>query len=155
MGLIHIYIAFLSGAIIRSGLLADVPTSKKAQGILKGLASTLEGQHPSAARSLREGLEELFTVNDLGATGWLWRTLRSTNTLESANEKVRRLTRNVKRYRSGSMALRWAVTGYMSAESTFRRIKGHKDLPHLVARIEQRVRQLAGTEISTREYEVA
>ena len=133
----------------------DATTSKKAQGILKGLASTLEEQHPSAAGSLREGLEELFT-NALGATGWLWRTFRSTNTLESANEKVRRLTRNVKRYRSGSMALRWAVTGYMSAESTFRRIKGYKDLPHLVARIEQRVRQLAGSDqISTRDYEVA
>jgi len=100
-------------------------------------------------------MEELFTVNDLGATGWLWRTLRSTNTLESANEKVRRLTRNVKRYRSGSMALRWAITGYMAAASTFRRIKGHKELPHLVSRIEQRVRGLTGTEISTRDCEVA
>lgn len=133
----------------------DAATSKQAQGILKRLALTLEEQHPSAAGSLREGLEELFTVNDLGATGWLWRTLRSTNTLESANEKVRRLTRNVKRYRSGSMALRWAVTGYMSAESTFRRIKGHKELPHLVSRIERRSRELTGTQTSTRDCEVA
>lgn len=133
----------------------DAATSKQAQAILKRLASTLEEQHPSAAGSLREGLEELFTVNDLGATGWLWRTLRSTNTLESANEKVRRLTRNVKRYRSGSMALRWAVTGYMAAESAFRRIKGHQDLPGIVSRIEQRVRKLMGDETSTRKDEVA
>ena len=133
----------------------DAPTSKQAQAILKRLASTMEEQHPSAAGSLREGLEELFTVNDLGATGWLWKTLRSTNTLECGNEKVRRLTRNVKRYRSGSMALRWAVTGYMAAESTFRRIKGQKDLPQLVSRIEQRVRERTGAQILTRDYEVA
>ena len=47
---------------------------------LKDLAKTLDAQHPGAAASLREGLEETLTVVRLGLSPSLQRTLRSTNT---------------------------------------------------------------------------
>ena len=46
---------------------------------------------------------------------------------------VRRVTRNVKRWRGGDMIKRWVALGVFSAEKRFRRIKGHRDMPSLVA----------------------
>jgi transposase-like protein len=45
----------------------------------KALATALARKHPGAAASLREGLEEMFTVTRLGITGSLARTLTTTN----------------------------------------------------------------------------
>ena len=56
--------------------------------------------------------------------GALLRTLRSTNTIENLNGSIKRATRNVNRWRSGSMILRWAVTALIEAESRFRRVRG-------------------------------
>ena len=50
---------------------------------LQDLAKTLDAQHPGAAASLREGLEETLTIVRLGLSPSLQRTLRSTNTIES------------------------------------------------------------------------
>jgi hypothetical protein len=43
------------------------------------LARTLQAHHPGAAASIREGLEEMFTVRRLGVSERLARTLTSTN----------------------------------------------------------------------------
>ncbi len=59
------------------------------------LAGELERSHPGAAASLREGLEETLTLQRLGIDGQLWRTLSSTNPIESMIEFVRRTSRNV------------------------------------------------------------
>jgi putative transposase len=47
-----------------------------------------------------------------------------------------RVARNVKRWRNGKMALRWGVTGLLEAEKKFRRLKGHREMPQLIAAIE-------------------
>ena len=62
----------------------------------KRLATSLERAHPGAAASLREGLEETLTLQRLGLTGALYRTLRSTNPIENLNGLLGRFTRNVK-----------------------------------------------------------
>src|SRR4051794_32383355 len=49
----------------------------------KALATALARKHPGAAASLREGLEEMFTVTRLGITGTLARTLTTSNPIES------------------------------------------------------------------------
>ena len=85
------------------------------------------------------GLEETLTLIALGVEGWLRKTLYSTNPIESMNETFRRVTRNVKRWRGGAMALRWTVTALMEAGKRFRRVKGHRDLPQLVAALEATV----------------
>ena len=48
-------------------------------------------------------------------------------------ECVRRSSRNVKRWQSGEMCLRWTAAGMLEAERQFRRIIGYKDLAKLVA----------------------
>ena len=103
---------------------------------LQALAGELDRTHPGAAGSLREGLEETLTLNRLGIRGSLKRTLESTNPCESMIECVRRTSRNVKRWSSGEMALRWTAAGMLEAERQFRRIIGYRDLAKLAVAIE-------------------
>src|ERR1700724_1592428 len=51
--------------------------------VLEGLARRLEHQHPGAAASLREGLEETLTLMHLGLPENLERVLSSTNLIEN------------------------------------------------------------------------
>ena len=104
---------------------------------LRRLAGELERSYPGAAGSLREGIEETLTLTRLGVTGSLKRTLESTNPCESMIEIVRRTQRNVKRWSSGEMALRWTAVGMLEAEKQFRKIIGYRDLATLVIAIER------------------
>jgi len=103
---------------------------------LRALAGELERTHPGAAGSLLEGMEETLTLTRLGIKGSLKRTLASTNPCESMIECVRRTSRNVKRWSSGEMALRWTTAGMLEAERQFRRIIGYRDLATLCVAIE-------------------
>jgi len=96
------------------------------------LAAGLEGTHPGAAASLREGLDETLTLQGLGVTGALYRTLRSTNAIENLNGLVGRFVRNVRRWRDGKMLQRWVATALDDARRSFRRVRGHTDLAALV-----------------------
>ena len=82
-------------------------------------------------------MEETLTLTRLGIRGNLKRTLESTNPCESMIEIVRRTQRNVKRWQSGEMALRWTAAGMLEAERQFRRIIGYRDLAKLVVAIER------------------
>ncbi len=106
-----------------------------AQGLrnAKHLASQLEKNYPGAAASLREGLEEMFTVARLGIDGRLAITLTTSNPIESMISIARTTNRNVTRWRDGQMVLRWTAAGMLNAERSFRRVKGYKQMPQLVA----------------------
>ena len=108
-----------------------------AQERLEALAAELERPHPGAAASLREGLAETLTVNRLGVSGALKATLASTNPCESMIECVRRTARNVKRWSSGEMCLRWTAAGMLEAERQFRRVIGYRDLAKLAVAVER------------------
>ena len=95
---------------------------------LKKQAEWLETEHPTAAASLREGLEETFTVNALGLPADLRRCLATTNLIESPQSGVRQRTRRVMRWKDGAMALRWAATALVETEKRFRRIMGYQQL---------------------------
>ncbi|MDQ3691967.1 MAG: transposase, partial [Chloroflexota bacterium] len=99
------------------------------------LARALQAKRPGAAASLREGLAETLTVTGLGLSvdSALARTLRSTNPIESMLSISRERSRNVKRWRGGEMVLRWTAAGMLDAERSFRRVRGHKELPKLGA----------------------
>ena len=99
----------------------------------KHLAGLLDKAHPGAANSLREGLEEMFTVSRLGVDGRLSKTLVTSNPVESMISIARTTNRNVTRWRDGHMVLRWTAAGMLNAERSFRRIKGYKQMPQLVA----------------------
>ncbi len=104
---------------------------------LRTLAADLERSHPGAAASLREGMAETVTVTRLGIKGSLKQTLQSTNPCESMIEIVRRTSRNVKRWQSGDMCLRWTAAGMLEAERQFRKIIGYRDLAKLAVAIER------------------
>lgn len=104
---------------------------------LHDLAAELERSHPGAATSLREGIAETLTLTRLGIRGSLKRTLASTNPCESMIACVRRTSRNVKRWSSGEMALRWTAAGMLEAERQFRRVIGYRDLARLAVAIER------------------
>jgi transposase-like protein len=96
---------------------------------LKQQASWLKTEHPDAAASLLEGLEETFTVSRMKLPPSLMRCLCTTNIIiENPNGAVRRVSRRVCRYRNADMALRWTATGFLEAEKSFRRLQGSKDL---------------------------
>ena len=111
----------------------------EAEAALLALAKELDRTHPSAAASLREGLDETLTVLRLGVPPTLARTLRSTNCIESMISVCREHAGNVKRWRDGQMALRWCAAGMVEAGKQFRRVNGHLHLPTLRAALEREV----------------
>ncbi len=106
---------------------------------LRVLAGELERSHPGAAASLREGLEETVTLQRLGIDGQLWRTLSSTNPIESMIGICRHTSRNVKHWQNGDMCLRWTAAGMLEAERQFRKIIGYKHLARLAVAVERHV----------------
>jgi len=100
---------------------------------LKKLADWLEQEQPAAAASLREGLEECFTINRLGVPPSLHRCLATTNLIESPQSGVRMRTRRVCRWRDAAMMQRWVAASFLATEKNFRRIMGWKDLWQLKA----------------------
>ncbi len=121
---------------------------KQALGELQALAAELERSHPGAAASLQEGMAETLTVTRLGVKGALKRTLQSTNPCESMIECVRRSSRNVKRWQSGEMSLRWTAAGMLEAERQFRRIIGYDGLAKLALAVEAEITQTTTTHVT-------
>jgi putative transposase len=101
---------------------------KEGMARLKTQAAWLEKDYPEAASSILEGLEETFTVNRLGLTAPLLKSLTTTNIVENPNGTVRRQTRRVGRWRNAKMVLRWAASAFLSAENRFNRVGGYRDL---------------------------
>ena len=97
------------------------------------LVTHLADEHPDAAASLREGLEETITLKDMKLPPALERTLSTTNPIENLNGAIRRVTRNVKRWRDGMMVRRWVATAILEAARGFRRLRGFQGMPLLVA----------------------
>jgi transposase-like protein len=95
---------------------------------VKKLAQWLEHEYPSAATSLLEGLDEMFTINRLDLPGTLRRCLGTTNIIESPNAGIRQRTGRVTRWRDGQMALRWTAAALLSMEKRMRRIMGYQQL---------------------------
>ena len=119
--------------------------TKRARRLLEGLARQLEHQHPGAASSLREGLEETLTVMRLGLPENLERVLSSTNLIENLFSRVREIGHRVKCWQSGTMVLRWTATGVLEAERGFRKLVGYRALPILVAALRARDTQCSRT----------
>ncbi|MGH8301130.1 MAG: IS256 family transposase [Steroidobacteraceae bacterium] len=108
------------------------PDAARGLKVAKGIAAQLEREHPSAAASLREGLDDMFTVRRLGASDTLARSLSCTNAIESMISTVRLVSSGVKRWRDPAMVRRWVGTGMIEAQRSFRRIKGCRDMQRLV-----------------------
>jgi transposase-like protein len=112
----------------------DSATAATAKKKLLQLASWLDSNgHDNAAASLREGLDETLTVMRLGLTGTLRRSFATTNAIENMNGSLRRIARNVKRWKDETMIRRWVALGIAHAQKGFRRVKGYVNMSSLVA----------------------
>ncbi|MBI9019436.1 MAG: transposase [Phycisphaerae bacterium] len=111
---------------------------------LNRLADWLEKEHASAAGSLREGLDETFTINELKLPKELRRCLGTTNAIESPNSGIRSRTRRVKKWKDSTMVVRWVAASLLDMEKNFRRIMGFKHLWIL----DTKLRELAGEDLA-------
>ena len=123
----------------------DVATARR---LLQDLARRLEDRYPSAAASVREGLDETLTILTLGLSDRLRQSLATTNAIESLISRTRHVKRNVKRWRGGLMVLRWTAAAVLEAVKGFRRLKGHADMPKLVVLLRARDQQLGITGVA-------
>jgi transposase-like protein len=124
----------------------DGGNAELAKKQLQRLATSLNAKHPGAAASLREGLEETLTVQALGITGALYRTLRTTNPIENLNGSIAHFTRNVKRWKDGQMTLRWIAGALSDAKGRFRKLRGHRDMKTLLAALKARFANVTDAE---------
>ena len=76
-------------------------------------ASWLQRDWPDAAASVREGLDEIFTVNRLGLPASLRTCLTTTNIIDSTHSGIRQRTRRVTNWKNGEMALRWSAVAFV------------------------------------------
>ena len=111
--------------------------AEKGKARLEKLAKWFEHEYPSAAESVREGLNEMFTINKLDLPASLRRCLGSTNIIESCFSGTRSRTRRVTHWQNGEMVKRWAASALTATEKNFRRILGYKYLPILEAKLEE------------------
>jgi putative transposase len=104
----------------------------KALQELRKVHDWLASINQAAAESLDEGMEETLTINRLNLPSQLRRIFSSTNLIESCFSRAGDLCRNVKHWRDGNMAQRWAASVLLDAQSRFRRIQAYSQLPQLI-----------------------
>ena len=110
----------------------------RARTQLKNLARALEKDHPSAATSINEGLEETLTVKALRLPEALERTLSTTNAIENIQSGIRRVCKRVTTWKGGSMILRWVGAALVEHRRGFRRLRGHAGMRALVTALRAR-----------------
>jgi len=129
----------------RLGIIFSQPDATKGLAAAKALAKELDADHPDAAASLREGLEDMFTVRRLGVGGALAKTLTNTNCIESMISIAKRTTGRVTKWKDGSMKKRWIAAGMLEAERSFRRVRGNKDMPKFINALRREVMPVTAT----------
>jgi putative transposase len=121
----------------------EMDDAGKAEKLMRNLARRLEADWKSVSASILEGLDEMLTVTRLGLPKELRRSLACTNIIENVMGTVRRVCKNVKYWRSPSMALRWTAAAMQEAKKGFRRLKAHKHLPALRAALNKKSAELS------------
>lgn len=116
----------------------SAPDADLARRQLSRLAASLQTKHPGAAASLREGLDETLTVQTLGITGALYRTLRTTNPIENLNGSVAHYCRNVKCWGDGQMVVRWVASALSDAAVRMRKLRGCGQIRALLKALDAR-----------------
>jgi putative transposase len=115
---------------------------------LEGLARFLEHEYESAARSLREGMVEMFTIQRLKLPPSLYKCLGTTNVIESPQSGVQKRTGNVTRWRDAAMVERWVASAWLLTEKRFRKVIGHEHLWTLAVHLGREESQRAAAEVA-------
>lgn len=128
-------------------LFKDALAHVKYEDALKGLLELekwLKEINISAARSLREALDEILLVHSLEIPEELRPTVRSTNGIENVFSTTRHREKNLKNYNpeyrgkpvKKGLSRRWLGTVLLNAESNFRLVKGYEQIKKAIANIE-------------------
>jgi putative transposase len=115
---------------------------------LEGLAHFLEHEYESAARSLREGMAEMFTLQRLKLPPSLYKCLGTTNVIESPQSGVQKRTGNVTRWRDAAMVERWVASAWLLTEKHFRKVIGHEHLWTLAVNLGREETQRAAEKVA-------
>ena len=115
----------------------QMASKSDAQRELDKLQRELMELNPSAARSLKEGMEETLTIYQLPLSPLLRKTLATTNSIESAFSVVEKICSRVKCWQRGDHIERWVGSALWLADKKFQRVKGYKDLPKLLGALKQ------------------
>ncbi len=115
-------------------------TYSHAKNALDAICSELDRINPSAAASLREGMEETLTLHQLGLSKELRRSFSSTNCIESVLSQVRQFTDKVDRWRSGRHIQEWVASSLMHIEPRLHKVNGWRHLKLLRERMQNAMR---------------
>ncbi len=107
----------------------DRPTYQAARAALAALHQELDQRNQSAAASLAEGLEETLTLHRLGVYGFVGRSLKTTNCLESVNALIEERCGKVDAWKNSNQRQRWLATALLDIEPRLNSIQGFKHLP--------------------------
>jgi len=110
---------------------------EKARISMSSLASWADKINPDMGRSVREGMEETLTVIRLGVSPFLYKTVYSTNPIESLNSSLERFSHRVKKWRSGDMKKRWLASAILQSEKSMHRITGFIGINSLIKNMEK------------------
>lgn len=100
----------------------------------------------SAASSLDEGFEETLTVQGLGLSQELRRSLKTTNCIESVLSQVAQKTDKVDYWKNSSQKHRWTAAALLEIEPRLNRISGHRQLKNLRVALQTRIANANGIE---------
>lgn len=101
--------------------------SKADKARIEQFGCWVETQHLDTAGSLREELDELFTVSTIGLTPALKRCLGTTKVIDTTHSGMRRRTGHMMPWKNGSAVVRWVAAAFLKAEKGYRRIMGYRD----------------------------
>jgi len=108
----------------------------------------------SAASSLDEGFEETLTVQSLGLSRELRRSLKTTNCIESVLSQVGQKTDKVDYWKNSSQKHRWTAAALLEIEPRLNKISGHRQLKNLRVAIQTKIAKDSGIESIKKEKEI-
>jgi transposase-like protein len=110
---------------------------KKARMAMSSLVTWSDKINPDMGRSIREGMEETLTVIRLGVSPFLYKSVYSTNPIESLNSSLEQFAHRVKKWRAGDMKKRWLAAAVLKAEERMHRVRGYMGISSLVKNMER------------------
>jgi len=111
-----------------------------AKRALSKLEAELQEINPSAANSLREGLEETLSLHRLQLSAELGKSFSSTNCIESIMSQLGQYTNKVDRWRGGEHIQRWTAAGLLELEPRLRKVYGYRHLNLLRMKLREEIK---------------
>ncbi len=117
----------------------DQGTYAQAKAALLNISLELDNINPSAAASLKEGLEETLALHRLGLYKELSRSFTSTNCIESVMSQIGQFTDKVDRWRNGRHIQEWVASGLIQIEPKLNKVSGWRYMKLLRERIQKMI----------------